>query len=61
MNLGALIKTKTFWVGVLTIAAAVIDAAFTPGGWGQIWNDQKLWIGLTAITGRGAILKGLAK
>lgn len=61
----ALIKTRTFWVALLAVAAAVVDAFFGPGDVlrplkDALWNlmsDDKLWVGIVGITGRSALLK----
>ncbi len=64
--MGKLAKTKTFWVAILALGAAVV-AAFFPGADNQpasissafhsLMNDPKLWLGLLGITGRSAALK----
>lgn len=36
MNWSKLIKSRTFWLGVLTIAAAGADALASGAGWRQI-------------------------
>ena len=64
--MGKLVRTKTFWAGVLAIGAAIV-AAFFPGADDQpagvgaalhaLVNDPKLWVGLIGITGRSAALK----
>lgn len=53
MNWKALVKTKTFWVGVLTIAAGAVEAAFD--GWSA--GSEKILLGLAIITGRSALAK----
>lgn len=65
----SLVKTKTFWVGVVSILAAVVAAVF--GGNETIdsvsvvevgkvlLSDEKLYVGVAAITGRAALLRGI--
>lgn len=54
LELKTLVKTKTFWVGLITIAAGVVEGVFDGA-----WNDAltKILIGLGMITGRQAIEK----
>lgn len=63
----SLVKTKTFWVGVVSILAAIVAAVF--GGNETIdsvnvveagkalLSDEKLYVGLGFITGRAALLR----
>lgn len=63
-----LLKTKTFWVGVLAIGSAVVGAIFSgpadsPAGVGAALqsllfgpHSAALLIGLAAVTGRQAVL-----
>lgn len=53
MNFKDIWKTKTFWVGVLTVAAGIIEGVFD--GWGQ--GYEKILLGLAIITGRHAVGK----
>jgi len=46
-------KTKTFWVGILSIAAAAVDFAFGD----RAGAVNKLLIGIGLICGRDAIRK----
>ena len=53
MNFKEIWKTKTFWVGALTIGAGIIEGVFD--GWGQ--GYEKILLGLAMITGRHAVGK----
>lgn len=60
-----LVKTKTFWGGVLAVLTSIFFAVFgeseTPRPLGEIaralLSDPKLWVGLSAITVRSAIAR----
>jgi len=47
-------KTKTFWVGLLTVGAGVLEGIFD-GDWAS--GSEKIIAGLVIITGRDALLK----
>jgi len=49
-----LIRTKTFWVGLVIIATGVIEGVFD-GDWSAAM--EKILAGLLVITGRDAISK----
>lgn len=49
-----LIKTKTFWVGLLTIGAGVVEWVFEGDKQGAM---DKILAGLVVITGRDALAK----
>ncbi|MCB9852783.1 MAG: hypothetical protein H6819_06780 [Phycisphaerales bacterium] len=53
MNWRELIKTKTFWVGVLAIAGGIIECVFD--GWDRCY--EKILLGLGMIAGRHAVGK----
>jgi len=57
MNWQELFKTKTFWVGVVAIAAGIVEGVFD--GWDKAY--EKILLGLAMITGRHAIGKTDAK
>lgn len=57
MNWRDLVKTKTFWVGVIAIAGGIVEGVFD--GWDRAW--EKILLGLGLITGRHAIGKTDAK
>lgn len=53
MDFKALVKTKTFWLGVLAVFGGVIEGVFD--GWAQAW--EKILLGFAIITGRQAVAK----
>lgn len=53
MTILELIKTKTFWTGVIAIAAGIIEAVFD--GWSQ--GAEKMLLGVGMIVGRQAVGK----
>ena len=53
MNWRELIKTKTFWVGVIAIAGGIVEGVFD--GWDQAF--EKILLGAALVTGRQAIGK----
>lgn len=53
MNWGELVKTKTFWVGVVAIFGGIVEGVFD--GWDQAF--EKILLGAGLITGRHAVGK----
>ena len=53
MNFSELIKTKTFWVGVIAILGGIVEIVFD--GWDM--GLEKVLLGAGLITGRNAIGK----
>jgi len=53
VKFGELLKTKTFWVGVITVGAGIVEGIFD--GWSQ--GLEKIMLGLGMIVGRQAIAK----
>jgi len=54
MNWSDRFKHKTTWLGILSIAAGVIEGIFD-GDWAK--GSEKILFGLALITGREAIAK----
>jgi len=57
-----LLKTKTFWIGIVTLAAGIIEACFSDGeqfsfSLTTLLSSEKVLLGLGMITGRHALLK----
>lgn len=57
-----LLTTKTFWIGVVTLLAGIIEACFSAGdefsfSLTTLISSEKVLLGLGMITGRHALLK----
>ena len=58
-------QTKTFWAGVVSILAGVVVATFGDQEAAlpikeiilNLISDEKLWLGILAITGRQALIR----
>lgn len=63
-----ILKKKTFWIGIATILAGLIESNFAGDegtsfslDFGATLANLKIWVGLGFITGRQAVLKGTGK